>query len=75
VLRDPAVVDNGYVMSHPTEPRLRLSAAPAQFDDELPSIRRPGPRKGEHSRDILAEVGYSADEIDALVATGVVIAP
>jgi crotonobetainyl-CoA:carnitine CoA-transferase CaiB-like acyl-CoA transferase len=28
------------------------------------------PRLGEHTREILAEAGYSADEIDALVASG-----
>ncbi len=40
VLADPAVVDNGYAMAHPTHPTLKLSAAPAQFDNELPEIRR-----------------------------------
>jgi crotonobetainyl-CoA:carnitine CoA-transferase CaiB-like acyl-CoA transferase len=74
VLRDPAVIENQYVMPHPTEPRLRLSAAPAQFDDELPSIRRPGPRKGEHTRDILGEIGYRGDEIESMIGAGIVIA-
>lgn len=74
VLEDPAVVDNGYLMAHPEHPPLRLAAAPAQFDDELPAIRRPGPRKGEHTREVLAELGYSPEEIDALVATEAVIA-
>jgi len=75
VVEDAAVVGNGYLMAHPDHPPLRLSAAPAQFDDELPGIRRPGPELGEHSREILAELGYAGAEIDVLVDEGVVLAP
>jgi crotonobetainyl-CoA:carnitine CoA-transferase CaiB-like acyl-CoA transferase len=73
VLRDPSAVANGYAMEHPAIPKLKLSAAPAQFDDEIPRIRRTAPRKGEHSREVLEQIGYAADEIDALVATGAVV--
>jgi crotonobetainyl-CoA:carnitine CoA-transferase CaiB-like acyl-CoA transferase len=73
VVEDRAVVDNGYLMAHPGHAPLRLSAAPAQFDDELPAIRREGPALGEHSREILAEVGYGPAEIDTLITDGVVV--
>ena len=75
VVEDRAVVDNGYLMPHPDHAPLRLSAAPAQFDDEVPAIRRSGPALGEHSREILAELGYAQAEIDALVDDGVVVTP
>ncbi len=75
VVEDRAVVDNGYLMPHPDHAPLRLSAAPAQFDDEVPAIRRSGPALGEHSREILAELGYAQEEIDALVDDGVVVTP
>jgi crotonobetainyl-CoA:carnitine CoA-transferase CaiB-like acyl-CoA transferase len=74
VLADESVVSNGYVMQHPTKARLRLSAAPAQFDDEQLAIRRPAPALGEHSRDVLAELGYDEAEIQALVTDGIVVA-
>lgn len=74
VVVDPAVTENGYLMAHPDHPSLRLAAAPAQFDDELPSIRRPGPDKGQHTREVLAEVGYTAEEIEALVDSEAVVA-
>ena len=70
-----AGVDNGYLMAHPGHPPLRLSAAPAQFDDELPAIRREGPGLGQHSREVLAEVGYLPAEVEALVGDKVVITP
>jgi crotonobetainyl-CoA:carnitine CoA-transferase CaiB-like acyl-CoA transferase len=71
VVADRAVVDNGYLMSHPDHPTLKLSAAPAQFDDEIPSIRRHGPSIGEHSREILLELGYSDADIDVLLRDSV----
>jgi crotonobetainyl-CoA:carnitine CoA-transferase CaiB-like acyl-CoA transferase len=74
VVADPAVIENGYLMAHPTHPPLRLAAAPAQFDNELPEIRRPGPDLGEHTREVLAEIGYSTEEIDALIASDAVVA-
>jgi crotonobetainyl-CoA:carnitine CoA-transferase CaiB-like acyl-CoA transferase len=75
VVEDPAVVDNGYLMAHPTHAPLRLSAAPAQFDNEVPSIRREGPALGQHSREVLAELGYGPGEVDDLVTSKVVVAP
>jgi len=32
-------------------------------------------RRGEHNRDVLAELGYTEDEVEALEASGVVAAP
>jgi len=75
VLADQAVVDNGYAMVHPTHATLRLAAAPVQFDDELPQIRRAAPSEGESTVEILNELGYGGDEIEALFADGVVAGP
>jgi crotonobetainyl-CoA:carnitine CoA-transferase CaiB-like acyl-CoA transferase len=75
VLADQAVVDNGYAMAHPSHPKLRLAAAPVQFDDQLPSIRRAAPAPGEHTAEVLAELGYGDEEIDALFTDGVIDGP
>ena len=72
VLADTAAVANGYAVPHPEHATLRLVAAPAQFDDELPVVRRPAPVIGEHTREILVELGYSADEVARFVDEGVV---
>ncbi|MEW1931360.1 CoA transferase [Rhodococcus sp. NPDC079359] len=73
VQTDTAVAANGYLMKHPDHPDLKLSAAPVQFDDEIASIRRAAPEKGQHTREILAEIGYSASDIESLVESEVVV--
>jgi crotonobetainyl-CoA:carnitine CoA-transferase CaiB-like acyl-CoA transferase len=42
-----------------------LTRTPAQ-------IRRPAPGWGEHTREMLAEMGYAADDIERLYEEGVV---
>jgi crotonobetainyl-CoA:carnitine CoA-transferase CaiB-like acyl-CoA transferase len=75
VLADRAVIDNGYAMPDPAHPNLRLAAAPVQFDDELPAVRRAAPVPGEHTALVLGELGYRPEEIDRLFADGVVAGP
>jgi crotonobetainyl-CoA:carnitine CoA-transferase CaiB-like acyl-CoA transferase len=59
-------------MDHPEYDGLKLAAAPVQFDNQPAQIRRSAPRLGEHSEQILAEIGYSPDEISELVTSQVV---
>ena len=53
-------------LDHPTEGRMRLTGLPATWSRTPPTIRRPPPRTGEHTREVLAEVGLTPEEIDAL---------
>ena len=72
VLEDPQVLSNGYLPEHPTIAGARLPATPAQFDDQPIEIRRPAPGIGEHTDEVLAEIGLSASEIEKLRSTGAV---
>ncbi len=54
-------------VEHPTEGMIRQARPPARFSASPAGIHRLPPRLGEHSRELLREVGYSATEIDLLV--------
>jgi crotonobetainyl-CoA:carnitine CoA-transferase CaiB-like acyl-CoA transferase len=55
--------------------KVGLPALPIEFgpNRDRPGIRRQSPRVGEHSRDVLAEAGFSASEVADLLRTGVVV--
>ena len=62
-------------MEHPTEGKLRMPGFPVNFFATPASIRRHPPQLGEHSVEVLSEAGYSAPEIDEMLASGVTRAP
>ncbi len=70
VLADPQVEANGYYPRHPEHPHARLAAGPVQIDGEHTVIRRRAPRTGEHTDEVLREVGFSDDALAALRASG-----
>jgi formyl-CoA transferase len=60
------------VVDHPSEGQL-LQARPAtRYSASPASMRRPAPRLGEHSHEILRELGFDEGETAALVAAGAV---
>ena len=47
---------------------------PVRYDGQAPALRRMPPALGEHTREVLAEAGYSPQEIEQLLAEGVALA-
>jgi formyl-CoA transferase len=56
------------VVEHPTEGALRLARPPTRFMSTPANIRRDVPHLGEHTAEVLREVGFSDAEIEGLVA-------
>lgn len=52
---------------HPALGKLQGVAQPLRFDGERTQMRRPPPLHGEHSHEILNELGYSEAEIESLL--------
>ncbi len=55
--------------------RYRAPAAPARFPGADDGPKRPAPKLGQHTREVLAEAGYGAEAIEALLASGAAGAP
>ncbi len=59
-------------VNHPTKGRMRQPNYPVRLSETPAAVNSPAPLLGQHTDEILAEVGYTAEEIDALRARLVV---
>ena len=62
-------------VEHPVIGPMRVLGTPAKMSATPPTIRRPAPLLGQHSREVLREAGHAEHEIDSLVARGIVDEP
>lgn len=70
---DPHLAATGFfaIEDHPSEGRVRTMRTPTDWSASPPAAQRPTPRLGEHSAEVLRELGYSDEQIAALVDKGV----
>ncbi len=62
VLADEQVLINDYLPQHPDYP-MRVPSGPVQFAEQPTQIRRRAPQIGEHTDEVLAELGFTPAEI------------
>ncbi|HTQ34824.1 MAG TPA: CoA transferase, partial [Stellaceae bacterium] len=68
VVRDPYLHDAGFFqpLDHPTEGRLTTMPFPVRFSDTTLDQNLPPARLGEHTEDVLTDLGYSAADIEQI---------
>jgi crotonobetainyl-CoA:carnitine CoA-transferase CaiB-like acyl-CoA transferase len=69
---DPMAVANGYVPAHPTIPRARLVASPVQYNDSPVEISAGAPELGQHTEEVLLELGLDWPQIVGLKERSVI---
>lgn len=62
-------------VDHSTVGRLRQIRTPLTVEPPWPTVNIPPPRLGEHTREVLRDLGFPDTEIDRLAARGIVTTP
>jgi crotonobetainyl-CoA:carnitine CoA-transferase CaiB-like acyl-CoA transferase len=75
VTEDPQAMGNNYFIEvdHPEWGRSKVAGFPWDFSETPASWRRRAPRLGEHTNEILSELGYRADEIETFKKEGIIL--
>lgn len=73
VLEDPQIRHNGTFVEyeHPTEGRVKTPGFPIRFTKTPSQVTRGAPLAGQHTREVLGELGWPGERIDALIERGV----
>jgi crotonobetainyl-CoA:carnitine CoA-transferase CaiB-like acyl-CoA transferase len=61
-------------LEHPRAGRTRALGLPVKLSRTPGKVSRPAPMMGQHTREVLAEFGFSKEEIEALVRSGAAVA-
>lgn len=72
ILADPQVAANQSVLEfdHPEAGRVRALAHPIRYDGAVPPVRRLPPSVGQHTGEVMQELGFDAEELDRLRERG-----
>ncbi|MCH8092384.1 MAG: CoA transferase [Proteobacteria bacterium] len=73
--QDPQTLARNMVLEvdHPRAGKVKTLGPPVKLSRTPASVRRPAPLFGQHTAEVLAEYGYSSEEIDKFAAAGAII--
>ena len=73
LLSDSHLESSGFFReeTHPTEGPMYAMRTPTDWSDSAPQATTPAPRLGEHTKQVLLELGYDEDEITRMRDAGV----
>jgi crotonobetainyl-CoA:carnitine CoA-transferase CaiB-like acyl-CoA transferase len=57
-------------MQHPLDGTVTVTAIPARFSASPPSVRRLWPALGQHTEEVLREIGCDERQIEAITTAG-----
>ncbi|MBM3166715.1 MAG: CoA transferase [Chloroflexi bacterium] len=65
VIRDACALENGYILEydHPTHGKLKGVRCPIQLSDTPSRTPYPAPEFGQHTEEVLLEIGYTWEDI------------
>ena len=71
---DPQVIANEYItdFNHPVHGMIKVLGFPYKFSRTPASLRKAAPEHGQHTEEVLLEMGYSWDDIAQLRDEGVI---
>jgi len=74
VFKDPQALANDYIIpvDHPVWGKIKMLGFPWTFQETPASVKREAPELGQHTEEILLELGYSWDDITELKSKEVI---
>ncbi|MBV9274259.1 MAG: CoA transferase [Verrucomicrobia bacterium] len=75
LLKDPQIEHNQTFVEyeHPTEGRVKTPGFPIKFSKTPSTVWKGAPLAGQHTREILSELGFAQEKIETFVKQGIVV--
>lgn len=74
VIQDPQALENDYIVEfdHPVGGQVKVQGFPVRFSKTICSIKGPAPEHGQHTEEVLLDIGYSWEDMAQLREEGVI---